>query len=71
MSKWYSDAPISSPKPHGVRELVSMQGFVFTENGIAHEITDQQYFEVFVPKTDAIDPTETIFLDKDLDTEFI
>lgn len=71
MSSWYSDVSISSPMPHGARELVSMQGFVFTENGIAHEITDQQYFEVFTPKTEPVDPTETIFLDKDLDTEFI
>ena len=71
MSKWYSDVSISAPVFHNARELVSMQGFVFTENGIAHELTEQQHLEVFSPKSEIFDPTEVVFLDNDLDTEFL
>jgi len=71
MSKWFSDVPISGPKPNDAKVLVSMQGFVFTENGIAHEITEEQYLEVFSPKVEPIDPVEAVYFDANLDTEFL
>lgn len=35
---WYADVPISLPRPAQGRPILGMGGFIFTDNGIEHDI---------------------------------
>lgn len=69
MSNWYSDVQISSPTPHTSRPLVSMSGFVFTDNGLAHDLTEEEHRAIFTPKGLPQDPTKVAYDDQHLDNK--
>lgn len=69
MMNWYSDVQISAPVPHKSRPIISMSGFVFTDNGLAHDMTEEEHKAIFVPKTVAQDPTKIVYEDSHLDAK--
>lgn len=73
---WSSDVPVSMPKPveksipGEIR--VSMGGFVFTENGLFHDLDEAMHDELSLP-TFTPRPANDVVYEEDLngDTEFI
>lgn len=65
---WSSDVPISMPMPTDQEVGVEMSGFVFTEGGIAHGITQDSYARLSTPDfAPTRVPNLLIYEDTDLD----
>lgn len=57
VEEWASDVPPSMPEPPVAHRLdVPMMGFVFTENGLAHDITMPAIEDMISPLTPADTP---------------
>lgn len=65
---WATDVPISMPVPPQQPIAVLMDGFAFTEGGMAHDITEETYLRLstpdFAPETQ---DSEVIWEDIDVD----
>lgn len=58
---WASDTPVSMPEPleDASATRVSMAGFCFTENGLRHDLTQEQWEQIRRPHFAPIDdPSE-------------
>lgn len=64
-TEWFSDTRISMPQPTGARPIVSMGGFVFTENGMAHDISEVDYDRHIAPPRPPSDPSNVVYDDGD------
>jgi hypothetical protein len=64
---WGSDVPVSMPEPlSGQAGLVPMFGFVFTVNGLFHDLTEADHEQLSIPTYAPISPIHTIRDDQDL-----
>lgn len=67
-SHWSADVPVSMPQPTSDPTAVAMQGFAFTESGMAHDITLAQYARLSTPDWQPrIMPSQTVYDDSDID----
>lgn len=65
-ASWYSNVPISMPQANTAHPLKKMDGFVFTVNGMAHDIDDMdlENWGSQVQLPDA--PSQTVYDDNDI-----
>ena len=65
---WSSDVPVSMPIPTDAERVIGMQGFAFTANGLAADISPVEYERLSTPDwAPLVRPTETVYEDVDLD----
>lgn len=62
---WASDAPVSLPEPVDLdRVHIRMYGFVFTEQGLFHDLSETDHEVLRVPTfAPPPDPTTTVYDD--------
>ncbi len=53
---WASDVPVSMPEPLPVTGQVPMYGFVFTENGLFHDLSEADHEVISHPTYGPMDP---------------
>jgi hypothetical protein len=65
---WASDVSISMPMPPRQPVSVLMDGFVFTEGGMAHDINEETYLRLSTPdfKPEVMD-RDVVWEDTDVD----
>lgn len=66
---WGCDVPVSMPEPLPDTGLVPMFGFVFTQRGLFHDLSDADHERLAVPTYAPQSPMETVAGDDDLDEE--
>lgn len=68
---WASDVPVSMPLPPRAKPILAMEGFVVTDGGLAHNITETDYAEIatptFMPERGL---GEVVYEDEELDQPF-
>lgn len=65
---WGCDVPVSMPEPLGGQvRAVPMFGFVFTINGLFHDLTDVEHERLSVPTFAPISPAATVWDDADVE----
>ena len=66
---WASDVAVSMPEPRDPSPLgqVPMFGFVFTENGLFHDLTTAEHERLSIPTFAPIEPVETVWGDADVE----
>jgi hypothetical protein len=68
---WGSDVPVSLPapvkKPEPFERRVSMGGFVFTEDGLFHDLDQSMHDELSLPTFAPAPANEVVYEDDDLD----
>ena len=67
---WSSDVPVSLPEPVAKAEdgeiRISMGGFVFTENGLFHDIDEAMRDDLALPTFSPM-PANTVVYEEDMD----
>lgn len=60
---WSADVPISMPEPNTGKSLVQMFGFVFTVDGLFHDITEADHERLSRPTFAPVQVAQTVFDD--------
>jgi hypothetical protein len=65
---WGSDVPISMPQPLAAdaEAGVPMFGFIFTPNGLQHDLSETEHDRLSIPPYAPLRPTEIDWGDNDL-----
>jgi hypothetical protein len=64
---WSSDVPVSMPEPLDQPGLVPMMGFVFTIDGLMHDLTRVDHDRISLPTYAPARPSQVVFDDRDVD----
>lgn len=64
---WGSDVRVSMPEPNEREALVPMYGFVFTIDGLRHDLTEADHERLSRPGYAPVSPVGTEWGDEDLD----
>lgn len=70
-SLWASDVAISMPEPldSKTQGLVPMFGFVFTANGLFHDIDQTDHDEISTPSFSPVSPADTVYDDLNVEDD--
>jgi hypothetical protein len=60
---WASDVPVSMPEPLPYTGHVEMQGFVFTDKGLFHNLSEADHEAISRPTYGPDDPSLTEVID--------
>lgn len=60
---WASDVPVSMPEPLPYTGHVPMYGFVFTENGMFHNLSESDHERLSRPTYGPVDPSQQEVID--------
>ena len=66
ISDWGSDVPVSMPEPLDGAGLVPMFGFVFTIDGLRHDLSEVDHERVSRPTYAPHTPAQTVWGDGDV-----
>lgn len=65
--EWGSDVPVSMPEPLTEPGMVPMFGFVFTRNGLFHDLSEAEHEQLSLPTFAPIDFGSTVYDDLDVE----